>query len=637
MTPQITYRLLKAADPAAYDAAATALQPVVEGLEQAAADLDQNVHQQVEHHWAGPAARAAAASIGATVAQYKAALGYLSSFQGLLRAACDGITDAQAYLSAAETLAADNSWQIDEYGQARPLVTPALRNRALVEQLWESLAANPAHAEMQDLIGKALATAQAVDDRISAAMDEAEQYGRSAHRRVEDAAASTVASAAATQATLERAEIPPAGTDTAEVAAWWSALGQQGPAVQAHLLHDQPEAIGALDGLPAAVRDTANRSVLTGDITRDRGLCSFLTAQQEQVETEIAGLQAGGQAGVWSARGWHPTTRMEALTEELDAVHARLDAIAARLPALEALQQKLDTGGRPSAFGHAEVTMPPMYLLGFDTHDAGHAIVACGDPDTAKNVCVYVPGLNTSSNSTHFQFDLEHTQNMTLAADQDTGAHDTATVIWLGYNAPQIGGPRTGAVTGYGDARDAVAGLTGYLASLRTTNPRIAHLTLLGHSYGSLVVGESALASKLPVDEIVLVGSPGVGAQQAGQLNIDPSRVWTATAPEDPVARLEWFGVAPTDAGFGANQFTVDATGGSGLFGQHGEYFDDPSHNANHDTGGSSLANIGHIITGQTTKVVLVHPALAVPSPRCVPSPPPGVPRQIPATPDPQP
>jgi hypothetical protein len=140
------------------------------------------------------------------------------------------------------------------------------------------------------------------------------------------------------------------------------------------------------------------------------------------------------------------------------------------------------------------------------------------------------------------------------------------------------------------------------------------------------------------VDNIVLVGSPGASVNSANQLNIDPSHVWTGTAPDDPVARFQYFGPAPTTPGFGANQFTVNATGGGFPMGQHGEYFDDPTNNANSDRGGSSLANIGHIIAGQTNKVQLAHSAGPIwQPPQSVPSPSAGTPTRSQHTPSPQP
>ena len=634
MATQITYPLLKAAQPSAYTAAASALQPVIDGFEQATADLNVKVYQQIEYSWSGPAATAATTKIGSIVADYQATLDYLNRFQGLLRSAFEGISDAQAYLSAAGTIAANNGWQLDAYGQAQPIVTAAVHNRAIMQQLYQSMASNPEYAEMQDLINRALSTAQAVNDQISQAMDDPEQYGHGKTWQTDAARAETTASALESQ--LEKTVlIPSSNTNSAEVAAWWKAMN---PAAQVQLIKDQPALIGALNGLPAIARDKANRIVLTDDIANDTRQQAALAAQQKQVEAEIAQLQADGK-DYNPFDPALPSLQMAALTDQLNSIKTRLAGIDGQLPALQGLQQKLDMGGQTVPFEKGEATMPPMYLLGFDTNDAGHAIVACGDPDTAKNVCVYVPGLNTSSNSTHFEYDVQHTQNMTLAADQDTGSNDTATIIWLGYNAPQMDGLQSAAVASTDDATAAVPNLTSFITSLRNVNTEISNFTLLGHSYGSLVVGETASATRLPVNNIVLVGSPGVSVDAASQLNINPSHVWTGSAPHDPVARLQWFGQAPTNPGFGANQFTVDATGGSGIADQHGEYFDDPYHNINGDTGGESLTNIGYIISGQTSKVQLVHPAIPLP-PRSnpIPNPPPYTPSTTPqTTPSPRP
>ena len=638
MTTQIAYSLLKAAQPDAYGHAADAFQKVVGEFEQHTVDLNHQVYQRLEDSWSGPAATAALSSIGGTVNDYQATLDYLNRFTGLLRSAFEGITDAQAYLSAAETIAAGNGWRLDENGQAHPVTAAALHNRSLIQRLYQAMGNDPEYAEMQDLINRALSTAQAVNDQVSAAMDDQEQYGHGSTWQAD--AASAQASAGAMESKLEKSLIPTNGADSAEVSAWWSALGRNSAAVQVQFIKDQPALIGAMNGLPAMVRDKANRIVLTDDIARDTHLQTTLTAQQKQVESEISQLYADGQA-VNPLTPNVPSPQLKALTDQLNSIETRLAAADNQLPALQMLQQKLDMGGQRYSFEGGEATMQPMYLLGFDTNDAGHAIVACGDPDTAKNVCVYVPGLNTSSNSTHFQYDIQHTQNMTLAADQDTGSNDTATIIWLGYNAPQFdiaSGNLSPDVASTADATAAVDNLTNYVNSLRITNSHIGNYTLLGHSYGSLVVGETAKASHLPVDNIVLVGSPGTSVNSANQLNIDPSHVWAGTAPNDPVARLNYFGPAPTTPGFGANQFTVNATAGGFPMGQHGEYFDDPTNNANNDYGGSSLANIGHIITGQTSKVQLVHSAGPIwQPPHALPRPPANAPTTPHQTPSPQP
>ncbi|WP_034267715.1 alpha/beta hydrolase [Actinospica robiniae] len=629
MTTQITYSLLRAAQAEAYADAADAMKTVVDGFEQSAVDLNHQIYQRLEDSWSGPAATAALSTIGTAVGDYQATLDYLGRFVGLLRSAYEGIADAQAYLNAAAGIAARNDWQIDDFGQTYPTLTPAPHNQAIVQQLYEEMNNSPDYAEMQDLIRRALSTAQAVNDQVASAMDDTEQYGQGKNWQTD--AASSQASASAMEAKLEKSLIP-TGADSSETAAWWSAFGKNGAAAQVQLIKDQPAAIGALNGLPATVRDKANRILLTGDINHDTQLQSTLTAQQKQVEAEINQLYASGKA-VNPLAPNVPSLQLKALTDQLNSIETRLASVNGQLPALQMLQQNINMSGQPYSFEGRQVTMPPMYLLGFDTNDAGHAIVACGDPDTAKNVCVYVPGLNTSSNNTHFQYDIQHTQNMTLAADKDSGANDTATIIWLGYNAPQFDVASANFspdVVSTDDATAAVANLTSFINSLRVTNPHINNYTLLGHSYGSLVVGETAKASHLPVDNIVLVGSPGTSANSADQLNIDPSHVWAGTASDDPVARLQWFGPAPTSAGFGANQFTVNATGGGFPMGQHGEYFDVTGNNANNDYGDSSLTNIGYIISGHTDKVQLVHSAGPIwQPPQSIPSPS----TQVPSTP----
>ncbi|WP_235079630.1 alpha/beta hydrolase [Amycolatopsis orientalis] len=57
--------------------------------------------------------------------------------------------------------------------------------------------------------------------------------------------------------------------------------------------------------------------------------------------------------------------------------------------------------------------------------------------------------------------------------------------------------------------------------------------TLLGHSYGTTLVGHAASSTHLPVDNIVLVASPGVGVDHAAQLNIPPDHVYSTTAEHD--------------------------------------------------------------------------------------------------------
>ena len=78
----------------------------------------------------------------------------------------------------------------------------------------------------------------------------------------------------------------------------------------------------------------------------------------------------------------------------------------------------------------------------------------------------------------------------------------TAVVAWLGYDAPNVR-----QVISDGRAKSGAQQLQRFILGLRSTAARLQHVTVLGHSYGSLVAG---LAAKAPgADDLVLLASPG--------------------------------------------------------------------------------------------------------------------------------
>jgi pimeloyl-ACP methyl ester carboxylesterase len=134
---------------------------------------------------------------------------------------------------------------------------------------------------------------------------------------------------------------------------------------------------------------------------------------------------------------------------------------------------------------------------------------------------------------------------------------------------------------------------------------------VLGHSYGSLVVGVAARDHGLPVDDMVFVGSPGVGVDHAGQLGVPAGHVWASTARYDLVrataladSRPEWFdrdvgadrwhGTDPGSAAFGGRAFSSDPGRWHSPVAAHDAYFDD---------GNRSLAAIGAIARGDYEEV----------------------------------
>jgi alpha/beta hydrolase family protein len=274
----------------------------------------------------------------------------------------------------------------------------------------------------------------------------------------------------------------------------------------------------------------------------------------------------------------------------LDVERARLRRLAgtggtgSALRALDALAARLDSSGPGRA-----------YLLGFDASGDGRAVVALGNPDHSPDVAAYVPGAGA---------DLRHVRSLVDTADRIARrAPQAAVVMWLGYDAPAD----ALAAASPAAARRAEADLDRFTDGLRATHTGApAHLTLVGHSYGTTVIGYAARDRGLAADDLVLVGSPGVGVSHAADLGVPASHVWASTATWDPI-RLTgaardalrpqpaggdgglWYGTDPSGPDFGARTFTSAAGDLAHPVRTHVSYFTDAN---------PSLADIAAIVRG---------------------------------------
>ena len=137
-----------------------------------------------------------------------------------------------------------------------------------------------------------------------------------------------------------------------------------------------------------------------------------------------------------------------------------------------------------------------------------------------------------------------------------------------------------------------------FTAGLRSTAAARQHVTVIGHSYGTLVAAIAARGG-LAADDLVLLASPGVEATHASQLHLPPGHVWAARAADDPIQLVFWparlgklfglpvpqvFGPDPAEAAFGARHF--DTGGAHG----HSGYF---------TPGSRSLDNLGRIVSSR--------------------------------------
>ena len=102
-----------------------------------------------------------------------------------------------------------------------------------------------------------------------------------------------------------------------------------------------------------------------------------------------------------------------------------------------------------------------------------------------------------------------HAADVYDTARTDDPSETDAVAAWIGYDAPGDLGGVVGEDLAHRKGGGLLADDVDGLRAGRDGPP--AHVTVVGHSYGSTTVGHAAHDHHLAVDDIVLVGSPGVG------------------------------------------------------------------------------------------------------------------------------
>ena len=348
-------------------------------------------------------------------------------------------------------------------------------------------------------------------------------------------------------------------TDPTRRAGWWTLLT---PAEQDRLIRTDPGRYGALTGLPAVARDTANRILLARD---------------------LATLGAKEHAGTLTAADARALAGMRQIARQLAKVEGTLDRWTH-----QRLQAQL-------------LVYDPRAFCG-----QGRAAIVVGDLDTARNVAVTVPGFS-SDVPTYLDNLTGNALNLYDASRSADPGQSTAVVAWLGYDAPGYSNVATD------DAAEAGARLlaadVGSIQDSRAGNP--PHLTVVGHSYGSTTTGIALANDNLRPDDVVFIGSPGVGrATHATDLHLAASHVYTGANSSDAVTYTTripetvtfpprtWdpLGEDPASGEFGATRFQAEAA-------DRGTLPDVADHSKYYDTWSESLHNIANVVTGQYSKV----------------------------------
>ncbi|MEV6593609.1 alpha/beta hydrolase [Streptomyces acidicola] len=311
---------------------------------------------------------------------------------------------------------------------------------------------------------------------------------------------------------------------------------------------------------------------------------------------------------------------------------------ANRANAAEAARMAAANGDRKRAEADRSMAASTRQFLSFDGRGTGQAVEVFGDLAHADRVAVLVPGSDTTLD-TYDRFRAGATALMDEVATRFSGggqgtrtahairtaratpaarathaarATRTAVVSWLGYETPRT---ISTTVLTTGRAEFAAPRLEAFVRELRGLVGQDARISLLCHSYGSVVCARAAertdsrdsrdsadrqgagLQGEARVDDIVFVGSPGTGADSAAALHTS-ARVWAARGSGDWIADVPHadaglfgttvgFGTDPVSPAFGARVF---AAGDGG----HSDYF---------RPGSVSLDNLARIVLGDTSEV----------------------------------
>ena len=334
-----------------------------------------------------------------------------------------------------------------------------------------------------------------------------------------------------------------------ERAKYWS---QQSEAQKQHLCDKYPDLIGNADGVEGWARDRANRNRLPG----------LKQEAKDNVSTYTELLKSP-----WI----DSNTRAYYLSE--------LDKAEKAVKAYEAVEEQLDKGISLEDYQHGKKGDPVSLLTLQNDGGRVKAAMGQGDVDHAKNVATFVPGIGTTVEGSMGDY-MRQTKNLRSAAmaQGNLSARDVATVAWLGYDAPgkaDLNQPQNipGIISPFlaKAGSDRLAGFMNGMQASRDYGAGDAHMTLVGHSYGSSTSGMAATKVKYGViDDLVLCGSPGMGTYDAKNYHVDQNHLWVSGVPKGDSVQgmgairggiVGSLGKNPMDSDSGFTHLSDDATG----------------------------------------------------------------------------
>ena len=296
-------------------------------------------------------------------------------------------------------------------------------------------------------------------------------------------------------------DFPQPNWTPSQVAAWWKSLSYE---QQQFLTDRRPDDIRHLDGLPAVVRDKANKHALDGYLHADgtyrvgafeESKAELSSATEEYDKAKKEYLKAASETS---------TNHIPAdLREKYRKATERMRVAQEHYDDLAAIRRQTNDTERTKS------GLPPAYLLDFD-----------------------------------YDKDRQRT---------------TAIVSYLGYVAPKNEGVDLIQATDIRYADRAAPKLARFEEGLRASAEANNHNfvnTLIGHSYGSTTSGKSmTLVAPGTVDRFIMCGSPGSGVQSIDEYNVPKDHVYVSSIPtHDSVQDLN----ALASSGYGKDPRNLD-------------------------------------------------------------------------------
>ena len=217
-----------------------------------------------------------------------------------------------------------------------------------------------------------------------------------------------------------------------------------------------------------------------------------------------------------------------------------------------------------------------------------HYAVGFGEFGDSRHVAVVVPGVGDGSNMV--------SDWIPGARHLFEAAESTTVVLWKGYDNPV---DLLAAAAGSFECSDvlvtAALDLTEFVASLPIGAEH--SVTIVAHSFGSVVTGAALADCGLRCTDVVVAGSPGMTVDDLRQLHVEQAHFFSEQAPGDAIAELGVFGTMPSSPTFGGKRLRTNAPDHVVVH-AHSHYF---------EPGSQALENIVDVVTGRYDDAVGHH------------------------------